>query len=64
VIHPDSELRFVSPSIGYGLFATRVIPRGSITWAADPLDQIVSPRQMETLPAMLKAQTAGTTPGS
>jgi hypothetical protein len=56
VIHPDSELRFVSPAIGYGLFATRLIPRGSITWAADPLDQIISPLQFAGLPEMLKAQ--------
>ena len=54
VIHPNSELRFVSPSIGYGLFATRLIPRGSITWAADPLDQTISARQLDSLPPMVK----------
>jgi len=53
LIHPDSELRFVSPAIGYGLFATRLIPMGSITWAADPLDQIIAPARLATLPAML-----------
>ncbi|HXE64681.1 MAG TPA: SET domain-containing protein-lysine N-methyltransferase [Bryobacteraceae bacterium] len=53
MIHPDSELRFVSPAIGYGLFATRLIPMGSITWAADPLDQIIAPARLATLPAML-----------
>lgn len=31
VIHPDTELRFVNPDIGYGVFATRFIPKGSIT---------------------------------
>ena len=31
MIHPDSELRFINPIIGYGLFATSVIPRGTLT---------------------------------
>jgi hypothetical protein len=53
LIHPDSELRFVSPAIGYGLFATRLIPMGSITWAADPLDQIIQPAKLAALPALL-----------
>jgi hypothetical protein len=53
LIHPDSELRFVSPAIGYGLFATRPIPKGSITWAADPLDQIVTAEKLKTLPELL-----------
>jgi hypothetical protein len=26
VIHPDTELRFVSDEIGYGVFATALIP--------------------------------------
>jgi hypothetical protein len=56
LIHPDSELRFVSASIGYGLFATRLIPRGTVTWAGDPLDQIISPLQLRTLPESLNIQ--------
>lgn len=54
MIHPDSELRFVGASIGYGLFATRLIPKGTITWAGDPLDQIISPRRLEALPELLR----------
>jgi hypothetical protein len=53
MIHPDSELRFVSPSIGYGLFATRLIPRGTFTWVRDDLDQIVPPGVEEGPPPML-----------
>ena len=54
VIHPDSELRFVSPAIGYGLFATRLIPKGTITWVVDPLDQIISPPKLHALPELVK----------
>lgn len=39
MIHPDTELRPAGPSIGLGVFATRPLPRGTITWALDDLDQ-------------------------
>lgn len=55
MIHPNSELRFVSPSIGYGLFATRTIPKGTITWVGDPLDQIISAEQVLQLPELLSS---------
>lgn len=49
MIHPDTELRFVSPEVGYGVFATRRIPRGTITWALDPLDRRWSALEAEAL---------------
>ena len=56
MIHPDSELRFINPIIGYGLFATSVIPKGTLTWVRDDLDQIVSPGLQASLPPLLAAQ--------
>jgi hypothetical protein len=53
VVHPDTELRYVNQMIGYGVFATRLIPRGTFTWVRDDLDQIVDPSLAATLPAML-----------
>lgn len=50
MIHVDTELRFVSPEIGYGVFATRVIPRGTITWVRDRLDQTLTAEAIERLP--------------
>ncbi len=41
MLHPDTELRKVNDQIGYGVFATKPIPKGTITWALDPLDQIL-----------------------
>ena len=32
MIHPHSELRFFSPEVGWGVYATRFIPKGTITW--------------------------------
>ena len=56
MIHPDSELRFINPVIGYGLFATSLIRKGTLTWVRDDLDQIVSPNLQDSLPALLAAQ--------
>src|SRR5579863_4738128 len=56
LIHPDSELRFISHEMGYGLFATRAIPKGTITWVGDSLDQIISPARYAQLPALLRSQ--------
>lgn len=57
MIHPHSELRFISTAIGYGLFATRPIPKGTVTWVSDSLDQIISAASLDGLPELLKAQT-------
>jgi len=49
LIHPDTELRTVSKEVGYGVFATRDIPRGTITWALDPLDRTIDMRRVDGL---------------
>ena len=49
MIHPDTELRKVDDVIGWGVFATRAIPRGTILWALDRLDQRISPSQVQAL---------------
>lgn len=53
-MHPHTELRHVSDSIGLGVFATCRIPRGTITFAVDPLDARVSRPQLRNLPDMLR----------
>lgn len=49
MIHPDTELRFINPEIGYGVVATKLIPRGSITWVMDKLDRRFSQKFMSRL---------------
>ena len=43
MIHPNTELRFISKEIGYGVVATHLIPAGTITWVLDKLDREFSP---------------------
>ena len=54
MIHPDSELRYVSPVIGHGVFATRFIPKGTITWVFDDLDQVIPESAGNALAPMLR----------
>lgn len=49
MIHPDTELRFISNEIGYGVVATRLIPKGTITWVLDCLDREFTPDQVESM---------------
>lgn len=49
MIHPDTEVRFINPVIGYGVVATRLIPKGTITWVLDTLDQIFSPEEVAAM---------------
>lgn len=45
MIHPDTELRFISPEVGYGVVAKKFIPKGTITWALDELDREFTSKQ-------------------
>jgi hypothetical protein len=43
MIHPNAELRFINEEIGYGVFATALIPMGTMTYVKDPLEVEVGP---------------------
>lgn len=55
MIHPHTELRFINPIIGFGVVATARIPRGTITWARDPLDIAISEARVRTLGPLYSA---------
>ena len=40
MIHPHTELRFISEEKGIGIVATKRIPKGTIVWIADDLDMV------------------------
>jgi hypothetical protein len=56
MIHPHTELRFISDTMGFGVVATAPIPRGTITWARDPLDRAMSAEEVDTLGPLFRAQ--------
>lgn len=49
MIHPNTELRYVNPKIGYGIFATEFIPKGTIVYVKDLLDIEFSEQQFNEL---------------
>ncbi len=49
MIHPHTELRYINEQIGFGVFATELIPKGTITWAFDDLDQVLDPLFVHSL---------------
>ena len=50
MIHPKTELRFISHEIGYGVVATEFIPAGTITWVLDKLDREFTLGQVQEMP--------------
>jgi uncharacterized protein len=49
MMHPHTELRYIDEKIGFGVFATHFIPKGTLTWALDDLDQILEPEVVNEL---------------
>ncbi len=49
VIHPDTELRFINDQIGFGVFAKKFIPKGTIVWALDDLDLVLDESYVASL---------------
>lgn len=54
MIHPDTELKLIDPAIGMGVVATRLIPRGTITWVHDSMDQTFSLSEVVELNKMFQ----------
>ncbi|MBW6482270.1 MAG: SET domain-containing protein [Vicingaceae bacterium] len=52
MIHPITELKFISNEIGYGVVAREFIPKGTITWALDKLDREFTPTEIQSLDAI------------
>ena len=43
MIHPNTELRLINNTVGYGVFATNFIPEGTIVYVKDSLELIITP---------------------
>ena len=49
MIHPHTELKYISPEMGHGVVATQFIPAGTITWTQDQLDRVFTPEEFNHL---------------
>lgn len=43
MIHPDTTLKFINDTVGYGVFATKDIYEGTIVYVRDSLELVVTP---------------------
>ncbi len=54
MIHPHTELRFISPEVGHGVVATQFIPKGTITWVLDALDRTFTQEEVAKMEPLYK----------
>lgn len=54
MIHPHTEVKFISDEIGYGVVAKQFIPAGTITWVLDKLDREFTPEQYDQMDDLYK----------
>ena len=54
MIHPNTEIRFISDKVGYGVVAKELIPKGTITWVLDKFDREFTPDQYHALEPIYK----------
>lgn len=54
MMHPHTELRFINPEKGFGVVATKRIPKGTITWIFDELDKVFSPEVFSNMDQLFK----------
>jgi hypothetical protein len=55
MLHPHTEWRFINPQVGYGVVATRFIPRGTIIWALDDVDRAFSQAEVAHMARFYRA---------
>jgi hypothetical protein len=54
MIHPSTKLQYINDQMGYGVFATHLIPKGTIVYVKDPLEIEIEPNDFNTYPSVLQ----------
>lgn len=54
MIHPNTELRHINDTVGYGVFATNFIPEGTIIYVKDSLELEISEDEYNKQPAIMQ----------
>ena len=54
MMHPDTRLKWISDEKGFGVVATRLIPKGTITWVQDEMDRVFSPDEPKYFKSLTK----------
>lgn len=54
MIHPHTCIRHINDEMGYGIFATRFLPKGTITYVKDALEVEVTQEAYQNLPPIFR----------
>lgn len=54
MIHPHTEIKFISQEKGYGVVATKLIPKGTVTWVLDKLDRVFTEEEVDKMPPLYR----------
>ncbi|MCB0585223.1 MAG: SET domain-containing protein [Phaeodactylibacter sp.] len=54
MIHPHTRIQFINDEIGYGVFATHFLPKGTITYVKDSLEMEITPEDFENYSAAMQ----------
>ena len=46
MIHPNTELKLINKEVGYGVFATKDLPAGTLIYVRDQLELVISSRKL------------------
>ncbi len=49
MLHPHTEVRRIDERIGYGVFATAPIPKGTVVWVQDRFDRVYTEAEVRAL---------------
>ena len=55
MIHPDTDPEQIIEAVGLGVVVTARIPKGTITWAMDPLDRRIRRAELAKVPQQLSS---------
>lgn len=56
MVHPNTQIKFISDEIGYGVFATAFMPKGTITYVKDSMELEISPSDFYKHNAVMQEQ--------
>lgn len=54
MMHPHTQVRYIGDAIGYGVFATRPIPMGTVVYVKDPLELEITPQKYKEYDPVLQ----------
>jgi len=49
MIHPDVRLKHINELMGYGIFATKLIPKGTIVYIRDPYERVFTRTEYDAI---------------